>query len=154
FLRCADCEALIHTARNQFDYFYYMCSNKKRKDEEGKKLCRARNMGRHILEPKLDELFSETLTDPVRLRQVYDQHIEDLKKKFPKDTREALEADYKGLLAQRERILEYGLKGRITDDEVDRRLLDVDEKIRRTRMKLTETAPLPGYTADELGEFF
>ena len=40
FLRCAKCGDRLHTFRNQFDRYYYICSNKKRKDEAGDFLCR------------------------------------------------------------------------------------------------------------------
>jgi DNA invertase Pin-like site-specific DNA recombinase len=155
FLWCAQCGARIHTLENQFDRYYYICSNKKRKDFAGACLCPYTSyMNRDKLEPLLDDLISRKLTDPKVLQDIYDQQRRQLESKSPTQDRELIEEQYKACYAKRDRVIDMAADGIISKAACSEKLKVIDEEIRALSAKLTEANPVPAWSPAQVGEMF
>lgn len=155
FLWCAKCGARIHTFRNQYDRFYYICSNKKHKDAEGECLCPYTGyMAKDKAECVLDELVSKTLTNPTLLQDIYDQHRRELESAFPKHDRERLVERYRALYSKRDRFIDMAGDGILSKSECAQRIRVIDEEIRGIHVKLSEANPLPVWSPAQLAEVF
>ena len=155
FLWCAKCGARIHTVRNQFDWFYYLYSNKKRWDDKGDCLCPYTGyMNRDKLEPLLDELLSTKLTDSKVLQELHDQHRQLFESRFPKQNRERLIENYKACYAKRDRFIDMAGDGIITKEQCAERLKVIDAEIRRLHEELTKTNPSPVWAPGQLAKLF
>ncbi len=155
FLWCAKCGARIHTFRNQFDRFYYICSNKKAKNAVGEHLCPYTGyMNRDRLEPMLDHLVSKTLTDAKLLQGIYDHHRTERELLFPKHDRERLQDRYRFLFEKRDRTIDMAADGLIERSQCVARLKVIDRDIHEVHQKLTEANPVPAWTPRQLSELF
>ncbi len=161
FLWCSKCNVRIHTFRNQWDRFYYICSNKKRKDAEGNHRCQHTGyMNRDRLESQLDDLLSRTLTDPAQLERIFDLHCKELMSKSPQleldelGRPKALVARYQDLHAKQDRLLDSIEDGTARAGEVKERLAKLRAEIRETERMMTQAIPRPGYSPVELSALF
>lgn len=161
FVWCAKCkangkDARLHTLRNQFDRYYYLCSKKTEKSPEtGECLCPYTGfMNRDRLEPQLDEVVSKVLIDPNRLQQIYDAHQDELQSKVRMEDRSRLEAHYKSLVEKRRRIKEFGEDGLITKAEFIEDLQKVEKEIRNAYDLLTRANPKPTWSVEQVTDLF
>ena len=155
FLWCGKCKARLHTFRNQYDRFYYICSNKKVKNAEGDCLCPYTGyMNRNKAEAILDNLVSKTLTDPKSLQSIYDHHRQEVQSRVAKQDRKRLEDHYRELYEKRDRVIDLEVDGMITKEDCAERLKKVERDIREAFVKLTEATPRLGWTAEQLTEVF
>jgi len=155
FLWCAKCGARLHTFRNQFNRFYYICSNYKRKNDAGERLCQATGfLNRDKLEARLDDLVARVLRDPKVLRRVHREHVRQLEARSPERDRARLQSQVEALGAKRRRIIDSYLEGVLVKEERDARLGAVDRDVRAANLALARTRPVPAWTPMELAEIF
>jgi DNA invertase Pin-like site-specific DNA recombinase len=155
YLKCAKCGARLHTFRNQFDRFYYICSNKKRKNEAGENLCPdTRYMNRDELEAKLDVLLRTKLTSVPWLKGMAKEHDRQRRSDGHEAKAARLEDQLKALAARRERVVESFLDGAINKEARDARLAMVDADIAKAAAALGAVRPAPTFRPDELAEMF
>ncbi len=155
FLWCAKCGARLHTFRNQFNRFYYICSNKKRKDANGEALCQHTGfLNRDRLEAQLDALVSRTLANTRALRGIYAAHMRQLQAAQPKRDHARLQQHVEALQAKRQRIIDAYLEGVLTKAERDARLAAVDRDLRAANMALAQQTPAPAWDPAALAATF
>ena len=130
---------------------YYVCKNRRlTRAGEG---CRNPFMRREKLEPALDSLFSERLTDCRLLREIADRFMAGGDEKgMVAEAR--CQSELQALRAKRERILGAYFDGLIQSEERDRRLRDIerDEKL-YGEMLLRSSRQLP-LSASQLAQVF
>lgn len=155
FLFCSKCGARIHTFRNQFDRHYYVCSNKKRKTATGEMLCPYTGyQSRDRLEPILDRLFSEQLTDRAFLGRLYDCQIAQAERSGSESRLLRLRANIERMEAKRGRVNDLYLDGELSREERTARLAHLDRELRQTREVLAAEAPAPVVTPAILASLF
>jgi len=155
FLRCAKCGARLHTFRNQFDRFYYICSGKKHKNGTGENLCPYTGyMNRDRLEKQLDELVSKQLRNPRVLKAVAREQARRLREGHNQRKAERLEEQLAALRARRERIVEAFLDGTLARDDRDARLTAVDADIAKANATLAQQRPSSSFDPDALAAIF
>ncbi len=155
FLWCGKCGARLHTFRNQFNRFYYICSNKKRKNADGQSLCQYTGfMNRDKAEAMLDVLISQTLANPTVLRRIHQRHMEQLQAQAPKRDRARLQMQVQALQAKRQRIIDAYLEGVLVKAERDTRLQAVDNDIRTANTALAQQTPAPAWEPNALAALF
>lgn len=147
FLTCGECGSLLYTYHTSKDEFYQCKSRnvreRKRRCLVGLKACGNRYMLRRKLEPKLDYLFAEKLTDADFLAGVVEEYNERLSAKpaSSPNREKALTAKLSELHEKRGRVLEAFFDGVICKEERERRLGVINGEIRTFRQLLVESAP-------------
>jgi DNA invertase Pin-like site-specific DNA recombinase len=155
FLWCAECGERMHTFRNQFDRFYYICSNKKRHDDNGANLCPSSQfMNRDKFEPLLDRVFSDQLTNPAFLRDLYDYQLAQANQHGSESRTLRLGQDIDRLEAKRRRITDLYVDGEVTREDRTLRLTQLDLELRQSREMLAAEAPMPLIDAEGLASIF
>jgi hypothetical protein len=155
FLWCAKCGERLHTFRNQFDRHYYICSGKKRKDEAGNVLCQfSCYQGRDKLEPILDRLFTEQLTDRHFLRRLYDYQLAQAERRGSESRVVRLRANLERLEGKRQRITDLYVDGELSREDRTLRLAHLDRELRETRELLAAETPMPVVTVANLAALF
>jgi DNA invertase Pin-like site-specific DNA recombinase len=148
FLACGLCQNLVYTKFYR-GRDYYVC--KSRRNGAG---CPASYMRRAELEEKLDQVFSNCLTDESFLTKLADgqlngaAHIEhQIKVKKATD-------EVQRLLSKRDRVLETYFEGMLSREERDNKLQQIDKGLKFNRELLSQEAPLNGISAEILAEMF
>jgi DNA invertase Pin-like site-specific DNA recombinase len=155
WLWCAKCGERLHTYRNQFDRHYYICSNKKRKNEVGEMLCPYTGyMSRDKFEPILDHLFSEQLTDRAFLGRLYDHQRHQAERRGSESRVVRLRANLDRLESKRRRVTDLYVDGELSREEHTLRLAHLDRELREGRELLAAEAPMPVVTTAGLAELF
>jgi DNA invertase Pin-like site-specific DNA recombinase len=155
FLWCSKCGERLHTCRNQFDRFYYICSSKKRKNDAGETLCPYTGyMSRDKLEPMLDELFGEQLTDRGFLRKVYEYQIAEAETRNSQSDALQLRHNIERLEGKSRRINELFIDGEMNREERNIRLSQVERELRQARESLSACTPMPVVDAATLAQLF
>jgi site-specific DNA recombinase len=154
FVWCAACEARLHTFRNQFDRCYYVCSNKKRKNGDENLCPETQYMSRDKLEPMLDQLFSEQLTDVRFLRRLYEYQLSQAKQPGSESRVVRLQQNVDRLQSKRKRITDLYLDGEFTHEERALRLGQLDRELLLNRELLAAEAPTPMLDAAALAHIF
>lgn len=155
FLWCSKCGARLHTVRNQFNRYYYFCSNKKRKDDVGECLCQNTGyMNRERTESILDGLLSRKLCDPGILRHIYEEHLRRTEAKGRGKDAARLKDQVERLQAKRERVIEAYIEGVLAKPERDARLQAVDRDIRLANNALAEQVPQATWDPELLADIF
>ncbi len=132
FLWCGKCGERLHTFRNQFQRHYYICSGKKRKDDAGNFLCQySRYQSRDKLEPILDHLFAEQLTDRKFLHRLYDCQMVQAERRGSQSRLVRLRANIDRLESKRRRITDLYLDGELSKDERTSKLVSLDRNCAR-----------------------
>jgi DNA invertase Pin-like site-specific DNA recombinase len=150
FLICGACGDLIygHVRRDP----YYLC--KRRYWPNGKRgvviPCKAPTMRADRLEPKLDDLFSEKLTDRRYLQGIIEV-IEARHSGNGSATKmQRLQAELNRLGEKRQRVLDGYFEGLIKRDDMDRRVAEIDKDLVTTEEILARERPLPSLSVKEL----
>jgi DNA invertase Pin-like site-specific DNA recombinase len=155
FLWCAKCGGRLHTFRNQFQRHYYMCSGKKRRDEAGNFLCRySCYQNRDKLEPILDHIFTDQLTDRNFLRRLYDCQVAQAEQQGSQTRLVRLRANIDRLEQKRLRILDLYLDGELSKDERTSKLARLDRELNEGRELLARETPAPALSVAGLAELF
>jgi DNA invertase Pin-like site-specific DNA recombinase len=155
FLWCSKCGERLHTSRNQFNRFYYLCSNKKRKNDAGETLCPYTGyMNRDKLEPMLDELFSEQLTDCGFLRKLYEYQIAQAESRNSQSETVRLRQNLERLEGKSRRINELFIDGEMPREERNIRLSQIERELRQARESLSACAPMPVVDATTFAQLF
>jgi len=127
FLFCPDCNAPLYTHNSGTDFFYH-CSSK-RED------CTNKYMRRDRIEPKIDSIVENRLTNPSFLSPIIDSylyHIENQNALEP--SLETITAKLESLDKKRSRVLDSFYEGAITKEERDRALQTIQEEIKAYRL--------------------
>jgi DNA invertase Pin-like site-specific DNA recombinase len=155
FLWCSKCGERLHTFRNQFNRFYYVCSNKKRKNDAGEMLCPYSGyMSRDKFEPMLDELFGEQLTNRGFLRKLYEYQIAQAESRNSRSEIVRLRQNIERLEGKSRRINELFIDGEMNREERNIRLSQLERELRQGRESLAACAPMPIVDAATLAQVF
>jgi DNA invertase Pin-like site-specific DNA recombinase len=123
FLRCAACDELIYTHHRRHDY--YACKGRKLL-----KTCRTPYMRRDLLDPALDRLFVERLSNEKFLRLA----AKELLSRAEQPKRAGFEGEAARLSAKRSRVIDAYVEGTITSAERDARLKRIDGELSAVRV--------------------
>jgi DNA invertase Pin-like site-specific DNA recombinase len=140
FLTCSVCRSLIYTKYRRKDY--YLC-------KKGKG-CITRYMRRETLEPQLDKLFTEQLTDPTFLNRTF----KNVEKKKPGARIDRLTGKLETLQKKRERVLESYYEGVINPIERDTKLTEIERDRQVVSDLLATERPDVSVNLDGLAEVF
>lgn len=155
FLWCSKCGARVHTARNNFDRYYYICSNKKRKNGKGDCLCPyTGHMNRDKTEAILDRLISSTLSNPFLLNRMYAAHLKEIEDSGRKNDYAERQVHLLALQGKRSRIEENFEDGVIDKAKRDAKIKSIDEEIRIAQAALAERPIVPCWNPDMLAKIF
>jgi hypothetical protein len=149
YLSCAECGELIYTYSNSRGGHYYVCKAKQYPRVAGHK-CGTQYMRRDVLEPKLDYLFGERLTDPGFLRELAEEHARRVNDPGARVNRDRIQAEIAALNSKRERVLEAFFDGVIGAEDRDTRLAGIERDQMVSRDLLARQAPVVSVTADVL----
>lgn len=147
FLNCGMCGDLVYSNFQRDDY--YVCKGRRVAHS-----CETTYMRKDVLEPQLDELFSERLTDVSFLRQLTEgldkqSNNRDSEKKVAR-----LQAHIIGLQAKHQRVLDAYFEGVINANERDIRLAKIDGDLNTTQDLLFREKPTTSITVESLAELF
>jgi DNA invertase Pin-like site-specific DNA recombinase len=146
FLWCTVCGARLHTWRSTHNYFYYLCSNRrhrKRRDENTRVYCAAPFQRQDRLEPLLDDLFAERLTEHAFLRRLFEYQMAQVERRSDVARVERLRQQVERFENKRQRILDLFVEGEISRDERAFRLAKVDGELRQAKEHLSAETPAP-----------
>jgi DNA invertase Pin-like site-specific DNA recombinase len=156
YLWCQRCGARLHTCRNQFNRHYYVCSNKKRCDDHGNKLCQySTYLNRDKLEALLDDVIVNTLASPAALRRLLKSITAAASGNGKQAARAAVLVQQ--LQQKRVRIVDAYVDGTIGKHERDKRLLALDGQLRSAEQEQASLSPAVASSrldADKLAELF
>ena len=147
FLTCALCGELVHTKFRRDDY--YIC-----KGRHTAHAGQTRYMRRDRLEPKLDELFSDRLTDLGFLREIAEEMDNKASKGTDGKAIVRLETQIITQQTKRQRVLDAFFEGVIDRVERDRRLGTIERELRLAQELLFKHKPVMTFNADLLAEIF
>jgi len=147
FLTCAACGEPVQTGVMRDDY--YICKGKRKF-----RLCSSSYMRRDVLDPKLDSLFAERLTDEPFLRSL----AEEMARNYDANQGAArivrLEAELERLDAKRNRAIDTYIEGRMDKAERDSRLDAINLEIKKVREMIERHHPPVVLSAQELSALF
>ena len=141
--------------RNQFDRHYYICSNKKRKDQSGDILCQSTcYQNRDKLEPILDDLFATRLTDERFLERLFEQQDRQSRRNESRSRMERLQARLETLGQKRQRILDLYIDGEITREDRGHRLEQMEGELAKTREMIARELPPQVLSVEAVAQIF
>jgi DNA invertase Pin-like site-specific DNA recombinase len=147
FLTCAVCGDLVYTHYRRADY--YVCKARKLKGA-----CASGYMRLDKLEPALDSLFADRLTDGGFLRALAAEMQERAGRQTGALEAKRLQSQLVSLGAKRERVLDAYFEGLIDSSQRDAKLGEVDRAIATAEELLRRERPDTAVTADSLAEVF
>jgi DNA invertase Pin-like site-specific DNA recombinase len=150
-LSCGRCGELVYTYSNARGGRYYVCKAKQYPKMTGHK-CTTRYMRREEIEPKLDLLIRNRLTDSTFLCELIEEHTRRQKNPTSAASLARVQAEMVKLRSRRERILEGFFDGVIAVEERDRRLAAVDAELTVNQGLLAHHQPTEPLTRDVLGQ--
>jgi hypothetical protein len=145
FLVCAECQSSIYTLggdtrklreAGKKGYDYYVCRERK----GWSRSCRTSHMGRERLESKLDDLFSERLTDRGYLRELAEEFTRRMKTRNGRANIQRLQQSIETLRQRRERVVESVIDGMITREDGKTRMAVIDRDIQAAQDALMREA--------------
>lgn len=144
FLWCAKCDDRMHTFRNQFDRYYYICSNRKRRDEAGQSLCPSSEyLNRNKLEAMLDDLFYERLTSRAFIATICRLQRELAEQRGSKARMARLQQQVESLRTKRKRVIDLYVEGAIGREDRTARIEQIDRDLRSvTDLLAQQTMPV------------
>jgi len=149
FLICGTCGDLVYTHNRRADY--YVCKNRRlTRAGEG---CRNPFMRRERLEPIIDLLLGERLTDRGFLQEIADQFMDGQDGKRSNAVSRC-QAELQALKSKRERVLNAYFEAIIGPEDRDRRLADVERDEKLYRGMLLRAAPEAPISAAGMAQAF
>ena len=130
YMFCGECRENMYTKSARSGHFYY-CSSKfttkrKKLEEQGVLPCSTTYMNRDKLEPKLDLMIVQKLTDKDFLLQVFQSYIDHSRIESGLEVQsQVVEGKIERLEKKRKRVVDTFFDGTITKEERDRALADV-----------------------------
>ena len=148
-LTCAECGELVYTYSNARGGRYYVCKAKQypKSTDHG---CTTSNMRRERLEPQLDAIFSERLTDLGFLGELVQEHERRIASPVSVVALGRIEAETSILTAKRERVLSAFFDGVIGGPERDERLAGIRADLKVNEGLLAQNTPVTLMTAEAL----
>jgi DNA invertase Pin-like site-specific DNA recombinase len=147
FLTCSKCGSLIYTKYRRDDY--YVC-----KGRHIVKICDVSYMRRDRLEPKLDNLFANRLTDSSFLRELAEEMESSASRQSNAVRIARLQSEIESLESKRGRILDAYFEGVISSQERDLRLAKIDRDLHATQELLLREKPSVTLSVDSLVSLF
>ncbi|MCZ6489322.1 MAG: zinc ribbon domain-containing protein [Acidobacteria bacterium] len=146
---CGVCGAPVYSCCQRRDY--YVCRDRRLKPSDGVR-CTSKFMRRERLDPALDSLFGDRLTDPGFLEKI----AEGVSAGSRTQSRCAhLTADMQALEKKRQRILDSYFEGVIDQDERDRRLGAIEhDRALYGDLLMREGMERPGLSVHSLAQAF
>ena len=124
-------------------------------DGAGNFLCQYSSyQSRDKLEPILDHLVAEQLTDRNFLHRLYDCQMAQAERRGSESRLVRLRANIDRLEMKRRRITDLCLDGELSKEERVTKLAKLDRELRESRELLASEAPAPVVTAASLAEIF
>jgi hypothetical protein len=148
-LSCAECGELVYTYSNARGGKYYVCKAKQYPTSTGHK-CATSYMRRELLEPQLDVVFGDRLTDPAFLRALVQEHERRMDDPVSVAVLTRVETEISTLAAKRERILGAYFDGVITGSDRDGRLASIDGELKVNQGLLAQHTPAAPMTTEVL----
>jgi len=148
-LSCAECKELVYTYSNTNDKKYYVCKARQYPKLAGHR-CATKYMRRDSLEPQLDALFTDRLTDPALLRELVWEHERRTGDPVSATALARVETEISTLGAKRERVLSAFFDGVIEGAERDSRLAIIEAELKVNRGLLTKHTPAPPVSTEVL----
>ena len=146
FLTCGECSSLIYTHASKHDF--YMCKSRHPRERRkraacGLEPCTNRYMLRYKLEPKLDYLLSQKITEHDFLLRVVEEYNDRLQcaGSCPAVDERAVTAKINLLGEKKERVLETFFDGMIDKDERDRQVEKIELEVSTYQGLLMESPP-------------
>ncbi len=147
FLSCADCGKLIYTHFRRRDY--YICSGRKQKTG-----CLSSYMRREKLEPTIDSLLSEQLTNPALLQALAASWASSTSNDSSQAESARLQSQIPALRARRDRVIDLFVEGVISRDARDERLTAIDSDLRVYGELLMRDSGTGRPTVEQLAQVF
>jgi DNA invertase Pin-like site-specific DNA recombinase len=141
-LSCAECKELVYTYSNKYDNKYYVCKARQYPKLAGHG-CATKYMRRELLEPQLDILFSDRLTDPALLQELVRENERRMGDPVSATALDRVEAEISILGARRERVLNAFFDGVIEASERDSRLAVIEGELKVNRGLVAQHTPAP-----------
>jgi site-specific DNA recombinase len=141
YLSCAECGELVYTYTNNRGGYYYVCKAKQYPQSTDHK-CATKYMRRESLEPQLDLVFSERLTDPVFLRELVQEHERRSDNPVSAAVLIRVETEISNLAAKRDRVLGAFFDGVIGGPERDSRLAGIEADLKVNQGLLEQNSPV------------
>jgi DNA invertase Pin-like site-specific DNA recombinase len=145
FMVCAECQHSVYTQSGRTiknrttgeiaTYDYYFCSQSKKRN------CRTSYMDRSRLEGKLDDLFSERLTDRGYISELAQEFMRRAKNKNGRAIIARLQQTINTLRERRERVIESVIDGLIGREDGKSRTEAIDRDILAAQDALLREAP-------------
>jgi hypothetical protein len=104
-------------------------------------------MNRERLEPILDEVFSQRLTDRRFLKRIFDYQVEQAKSRGIESRALRIRQQIERLEAKRRRVTDLFIEGDLTREDRAQRLAQLDRELRHSREQLAAEAPVPSMDA-------
>lgn len=171
-LKCAGCDDVIYghavtekRAAGKVVFDYYVCRGKvgsvRKFDSDNKAVswsvkrgsCSERFMRRERLEPIIDQLLSEHLTDERFLGNLLDGHEHAAKQNDNQARIQRVRRELEAVTERRERLADLYIDGKLNKEQHAQRLIKLDQEqkaAQRTLNDLTKDAMPAGVTTDEL----
>jgi hypothetical protein len=148
-LSCAECGELVYTYTNIRGGKYYVCKAKQYPKSTDHK-CATTYMRRESLEPQLDLIFSERLTDPAFLRELVQEQERRMDNPVTAAVLTRVETEISNLAAKRERILGAFFDGVIGGPERDTRLAGIEVDLKVNQGLLAQNSPVEPMATEAL----
>ena len=148
-LSCAECGELVYTYTNIRGGKYYVCKAKQYPKSTDHK-CATTYMRRESLEPQLDLIFSERLTDPAFLRELVQEQERRMDNPVAAAVLARVETEISNLAAKRERILGAFFDGVIGGPERDTRLAGIEVDLKVNQGLLAQNSPVEPMATEAL----
>jgi DNA invertase Pin-like site-specific DNA recombinase len=140
-LSCADCGESVYTFSNSRGGKYYVCKAKQYPKSTDHK-CTTSYMRRELLEPQLDVIFGDRLTDPAFLRALVQEHERRMEDPVSVAVLTRIEAEISSLAAKRERVLGAYFDAVITKPDRDCRLAGIDAELKVNEGLIAQHTPV------------
>ncbi len=148
-LSCAVCRELVYTYSNARGGHYYVCKAKQYPKQAGHR-CATAYMRREVLEPKLDSLFAERLTDRGFLRELVGEYERRARSGSGAASLTRIQSELLALQGKKQRILDAFFDGVISIAERSARLAAIERDVGVNQDLLLRHTPAPGVTAEVL----
>jgi DNA invertase Pin-like site-specific DNA recombinase len=146
FLTCGDCGELIYTHTSKHDF--YFCKSRhprerRRRDLRGLMPCKNKYMLRKKLEPKIDHVLTNILSEKGFLGRIVSEHNERSQSRAPEVDQAASTAKIHALRQKRQRVLETFFDGKINKQERDYVVEEIEKEILVYERLLLQSADEP-----------
>jgi hypothetical protein len=169
FLKCGVCSDIMYTIPKRYGNVirdYYVCRRKRGYGQTyrpGKPVawqiapgsCATHQLSRERLEPLIDEVLSERLTDPQFLDGLLDRHEQAGKKSDNRERIQRVRREIAANAEKQERLMDLYIDGKLSKEQHAQRLVKLEQELKAGQKTLSDLAgeemPL-GVSAEDLAE--